>query len=104
LGYAYMLTEFFNDRVDSMPQLGVKPYGGLPSDIVDVNRAGQLVDADGRALAERWIVAPSGVDVRGTPVAEGTTDHLVLWRVRGENVRLLASSAQQVESQACSSA
>ena len=34
LGYAYMLTEFFNDRVDATPQLGVAPYGGLPNETV----------------------------------------------------------------------
>lgn len=104
LGYAYMLTEFFNDRVDSMPQLGVAPYGGLPAEIVHVTRAGQLVDTDGRTLDTRWVVAPSGVEVRGTAVAEGTTDHLVLWRVHGESVKVLARSSRQVESQACSTA
>jgi hypothetical protein len=104
LGYAYLLTEFFNDRVDSMPQLGVAPYGGLPSDVVDVNSAGQLIDADGQTLTARWIVAPSGVEVRGTPVAEGTTDHLVLWRVQGESVKMLARSNRQVEAQACNTA
>jgi hypothetical protein len=104
LGYAYMLTEFFNDRVDSMPQLGVAPYGGLPTERVHVTRAGQLVDTDGQTLDTRWVVAPSGVEVRGTAVAEGTTDHLVLWRVQGETVRMLARSNRQVESQACNSA
>jgi hypothetical protein len=104
LGYAYMLTEFFNDRVDSMSQLGVAPYGGLPTEIVHVTHAGQLVDTDGRTLDTRWVVAPSGVEVRGTAVAEGTTDHLVLWRVNGESVRVLARSNRQVESQACSTA
>ena len=104
LGYAYMLTEFFNDRVDSMPQIGVAPYGGLPTEIVHVTHAGRLVDTDGRTLDTRWVVAPSGVEVRGTPVAEGTTDHLVLWRVHGESVKMLARSNRQVESQACSTA
>jgi hypothetical protein len=104
LGYAYMLTEFFNDRVDSMPQLGVAPYGGLPTETVRVTRAGQLVETDGRTLETRWVVAPSGVEVRGTAVAEGTTDRLVLWRVHGKSVKMLARSNHQVESQACSTA
>lgn len=104
LGYAYMLTEFFNDSVDSTPLLGAVPYGGLPAEVMDVSRAGQLVDTDGQTLTARWIVAPSGVEVRGTPVAEGTTDHLVLWRVRGESVKVLARSNHQVELQACNSA
>jgi hypothetical protein len=104
LGYAYMLTEFFNDRVDSMPQLGVAPYGGLPTEIVHVTSAGHLIESDGRKLKTRWVVAPSGVEVRGTAVAEGTTDHLVLWRIRGENVKMLARSNHQVESQACTAA
>jgi hypothetical protein len=104
LGYAYMLTEFFNDRVDSMPQLGVAPYGGLPTEIVHVNRTGQIVETDGQTLRTRWVVAPSGVEVRGTAVAEGTTDHLVLWRIHGESVKMRARSNHQVESQACSTA
>jgi hypothetical protein len=104
LGYAYLLTEFFNDRVDSMPQLGVAPYGGLPTEIVHVNGAGQLVETDGQTLKTRWVVAPSGVEVRGTAVAEGTTDHLVLWRVHGESLKMLARSNHQVESQACNTA
>jgi len=104
LGYAYMLTEFFNDRVDSMPQLGVAPYGGLPTEIVHVSRGGQLVETDGQTLKTRWVVAPSGVEVHGTAVAEGTTDHLVLWRVDGESVKMLARSNRQVESQACTTA
>jgi hypothetical protein len=104
LGYAYMLTEFFNDRVDSMPQLGVAPYGGLPREIVHVTSAGGLVETDGRTLEAHWVVAPSGVELRGTPVAEGTTDHLVLWRVHGESVKMLARSNHEVESQACNTA
>ena len=104
LGYAYMLTEFFNDRVDSMPQLGVAPYGGLPTEIVHVTRAGHLAESDGKTLKANWVVAPSGVEVRGTVVAKGTTDHLVLWRVQGEFVEMLARSNRQVESQACNTA
>jgi hypothetical protein len=101
LGYDYMLTEFFNDRVDSMPDLGGAPYGGLPAETAHVNRQGQLLDSDGQLLAARWIVAPSGVDVHGTAIAEGTTDHLILWRVDGEIVKLGARSDLQVELQAC---
>jgi hypothetical protein len=104
LGYAYMLTEFFNDRVDAMPELGVAPYGGLPPDEVHVTSTGRLVDNEGQKVSARWLVAPSGVEVRGTAVAEGTTDHLVLWRVSGDQPELVASSNRQVESQACNSA
>jgi hypothetical protein len=99
-----MLTEFFNDRVDAMPELGVAPYGGLPSDEVHVTSTGRLVDNEGQKVSARWLVAPSGVEVRGTAVAEGTTDHLVLWRVSGDEPELVASSNRQVESQACNSA
>ena len=101
LGYAYMLTEFFNDRVDATPQLGVAPYGGLPNETVHVSDAGRLIGLDGRALRSSWVVAPSGVKVSGTPVAEGTVDRLVLWHVPAGRVEVHAASDHQVESQAC---
>jgi hypothetical protein len=101
LGYAYMLTEFFNDRVDATPQLGVAPYGGLPNETVHVSGAGHLIGLDGRALRSSWVVAPSGVKVSGTPVAEGTVDRLVLWHVPAGRVEVHAASDHQVESQAC---
>ncbi len=104
LGYAYVLTEFFNDRVDSTPQLGVAPYGGLPTETVHVSDSGRLVARGGRFLTAHWIVSPPGVEVRGTPVAEGTTDRLVLWRVHGSRVKVLARSDRQVESEACNGA
>jgi Dolichyl-phosphate-mannose-protein mannosyltransferase len=104
LSYAYLLTEFFNDRVDSMSQVGVPAYGGLPKDTVDVNDAGRLVQSDGRILRARWIVAPSGVKVFGRPVAEGTVDHLVLWHVPDGDVELAARSNAQAAAQACNSA
>ncbi|MDX6402104.1 MAG: hypothetical protein QOF27_2710, partial [Gaiellaceae bacterium] len=101
LGYAYMLTEFFNDTVDATPELGIAPYGGLPNETVHVSLAGHLIDTDGRSLSTRWVVAPSGVKVSGTPVAEGTTDRLVLWHVPAGRVEMHAMSDRQVEAQAC---
>lgn len=101
LGYAYILTEFFNDRVDAMPQLGGQPYGGLPDETVHVSQAGQVVDTGGNLLTANWVVAPSGVEVRGTPVAEGTTDRLVLWHVPSGRVEVRARSDHEVKSQAC---
>jgi hypothetical protein len=96
-----MLTEFFNDRVDATPQLGIAPYGGLPNETVHVSGAGHLIGLDGRALRSSWVVAPSGVKVSGTPVAEGTVDRLVLWHVPAGRVEVHAGSDHQVESQAC---
>ena len=41
-----MLTEFFNNRVDATPQLGVAPYGGLPNETVHVSGVGHLIGRD----------------------------------------------------------
>jgi hypothetical protein len=100
LGYAYLLSEFFNDRVDAMRTLGGPGYGGLPSDTVHVDRRGRLVDSSGMALDARWLVTPPGVEIRGQRAAQGTLENLVLWHTRGE-VRVRARSDRQVESQAC---
>jgi len=100
LGYAYLLSEFFNDRVDAMPTLGGPGYGGLPSDTVHVDRRGRLVDSSGMALDAQWLVTPPGVEIRGQRAAQGTLENLVLWHIRGE-VRVRARSDRQVEAQAC---
>jgi hypothetical protein len=100
VAYAYELTEFFNDRVGPMKQLG--PSGGdLPEEQVDVAADGRLVRPSGRALVADWVLTPRGVAVRGTRAAEGTVERLVLWRVGGVVV-VRARSDRDLEAAACS--
>ena len=101
LSYAYLLTEFFNDRVGAMPQIGGVPYGGLPDELAHVRTSGRIVDHNGELLAADWVVAPAGVKLRGKPVATGTTDRLVLWHITTPRVQVLASSDREVEADAC---
>jgi hypothetical protein len=102
LAYDYLLTGFFNDRVDAMPQIGGEPYGGLPNELAHVRKTGRVADHNGQLLAADWVVAPRGVRLQGRPVAMGAEDHLVLWHVGTPRVRLRASSDRQVEADACS--
>lgn len=100
LPYAYLLTEFFNDRVNAAPNLDAPPPGGLPSKPVHVAPNGGIVDGSGTSLGAKWLVVPAGVKVEGTPVAEGTSQRLVLWRVDAP-LRVHAGSDRQLSAQAC---
>jgi hypothetical protein len=103
LAYAYALTEFFNDRVDLEARLRLLGYGDIPSTRVRVGRSGKLVRPSGRALRARWVVVPDGVELDGSRVADGTRQHLVLWRTDGA-VTVDARSNRQLENRACTRA
>jgi len=100
LGYAYVLTEFFNDRVDSEARVGVPAYGDIPSFPLHVTPDGRLVRSSGKTLTAQWLVAPRGVELKGTRAAVGTLQRLVLWHIEGP-VRVRAGSDRQLEADAC---
>ena len=99
LGDAYALTEFFNDRVGPIPQFGAVDPNGLPSEAVRIDQHGRVLRPSGAPLSTDWLVVPSGVRVQGRPLAVGTNERLVLWRVPGR-VRLRARSEGEVEAEA----
>lgn len=99
-GDSYALSEFFNDRVGPMPQFGVVDPNGLPAESVRLDQRGWVIRPSGARLLTDWLVVPSGVRVDGDPVAVGTRDRLVLWRVSG-HVTLRAQSEERLEAQAC---
>jgi hypothetical protein len=100
LAYAYALSEFFNDRVEREARVGLPAYGDIPSTPVRIGRSAGLVRRTGGALRAHWVVVPEGVHVKGTAVATGTRQHLVLWRTHGR-VSVGARSVRQVEADAC---
>ena len=100
LGYAYVLTEFFNDRVDSEARVGVPAYGDIPSFPLHVTPDGRLVRPSGETLTAQWLVVPRGVELKGTRAAVGTLQRLVLWHIEGP-VRVRAGSDWQLEADAC---
>ncbi len=99
-GYAYPLTEFYNDRIGLVAQFSRPPANALPTEWVKVGSDGRLVGRSGRPLVADWVVLPPGVRPRGRPVAEGTRGHLVLWRVPGV-IAVGAGSERKLAARAC---
>ena len=100
LGYAYPLTEFFNDRAAHVAQPGQVIDDGLSTQPVTIGAEGVVRDSTGRPLTVSWLVLPPGIEARGTRVAEGTRQHLTLWHVAGPVV-LRTYSPAEVAARAC---
>jgi hypothetical protein len=102
-GAAYSLTEFYNDRVGPVTQLGQPVERWLPIEQVRVRPDGTLVRTAGQLLKTNWVILPPGVSAHGTRVREGTLAGLVLWRVPGV-VTVGAQSDRQLAQEACAQA
>ena len=81
--YAFLMTEFYNDRIERVPYVGFPLDYGPPTHRVHVSANGTLRASDGRPVAARYIVAPRGLIVAGRRLAVGTNARLVLWQTSG---------------------
>jgi glycosyltransferase involved in cell wall biosynthesis len=75
-------NEFWNRGVAQVYDLGTPLPGNLPSTAVAVDRAtGILRSPAGGTIGERYVLAPTTVDLLGTPIARDAPKQLVLYRV-----------------------
>jgi glycosyltransferase involved in cell wall biosynthesis len=75
-------NEFWNRSVARVYDLGTPMPGGMPSTRVHVEQAtGILRGARGETIDQRYVLAPTGVDVRGRRIAADPGKNLVLYRV-----------------------
>jgi hypothetical protein len=81
--YAFLMTEFYNDRIQRVPYVGSPLDYGPPTHRLHVSADGTLRAPNGTPLAARYIVAPRGVQIAGRKLAVGTNARLVLWKTNG---------------------
>jgi hypothetical protein len=75
-------NEFWNRSVDRVYDLGARIPGDMPSIPLAVDQAtGVLRGAKGQTIRERYVLAPTSVDLLGKPVARDAPKNLVLYRV-----------------------
>jgi glycosyltransferase involved in cell wall biosynthesis len=76
-------NEFWNRSVARVYDLTTPLPGGMPSTPVSVQQStGIFRDAaTGREIDQRYVLAPTGVDIRGTRIAADSGKNLVLYRV-----------------------
>lgn len=99
-GVAYPLTEFYNDRVGPVGQLSRPADNALPTHWLRLAADGKLIGPSGRPLAAKWVVLAPGLRPEGTPIAHGTREGLVLWRVPGV-VAFPSRSEAELTARAC---
>jgi len=100
--YSFLFTEFFNERIEHVPYVGVGLTVGPPTHQLHVAQDGTLVTGAGAPLAARYVVVPHGVGVRGRRLAVGTVASLVLWRTAAGIVQIPgARSDADVVASAC---
>jgi hypothetical protein len=99
--YAFLFTEFFNDRIERVPFVSRGLTVGPATHPLRVAPDGLLHTQAGSPLRARFVVLPGGLTVAGRRLAAGTTAPLVLWQTGGI-VRLTdAHSDAQVVAKAC---
>ena len=75
-------NEFWNRDVDRVYELGTTMPGDLPTTSLSVDRrTGVLRDAQGKPVAERYVLASSSLNLLGRAVARDPAKKLVLYRV-----------------------
>jgi hypothetical protein len=75
-------NEFWNRSVGRVYDLTTPVPGGMPSTRLAVDRAtGILRGPHGETIGERYVLAPSSVDLLGTPLARDASKELVLYGI-----------------------
>jgi hypothetical protein len=76
------MNEFWNRSVDRVYDLGKHIPGDMPTIPLAVDQAtGILRGAHGETIRERYVLAPTSVDLLGKPIARDAPKNLVLYRV-----------------------
>lgn len=92
--FAGIETDFFNRSVRATATLGGEG-GGAPT-ALDVLPDGRLAHRSGAPLNTYYVVAPSGIRIRGRQLATGMLPKLVLWETGGQVRVENATSARQL--------
>jgi glycosyltransferase involved in cell wall biosynthesis len=75
-------NEFWNRSINRVYDLTTPLPGDMPSIPLAVDQAtGILRGAKGQTIRERYVLAPTSVDLLGTPIARDAPKNLVLYRV-----------------------